>query len=63
MCLFEYVLGIEHDSVDPCHLLENHQHDADHQGLVDAGVMQVGHMEAGALRDETAESQRGGRET
>lgn len=45
MCLFKYVLSVEHDSIDPRHLLEYHEHDADHQRLVDTRVLQVGHVE------------------
>lgn len=51
MCLFKYVLSVEHDGIDPRHLLKYHQHDADHQRLVDTRVLQVGHLETGALRE------------
>lgn len=51
MCLFKYVLSVEHDSIDPRHLLKKHQHEADHQRLVDTGILQVGHLETGALRE------------
>lgn len=49
MSLLENVLGIKHDGVDSSHLLKNHQHEANEQGLVDAGVHQVGQPETGAL--------------
>lgn len=51
MCLFKYVLSVEHDSIDPCHLLKDHQHDADHQRLVDTRVLQVRHLETRTLRE------------
>lgn len=51
MCFFKYGLSVEHDSVDPRHLLEDHQHDPDHQRFVDTGILQVGHLEARALRE------------
>lgn len=50
MCLFKYGLSVEHDGIDPRHLLEDHQHDTDHQRLVDTRVLQVGHLETRALR-------------
>lgn len=50
MCLFKYVLSIEHDGVDPTHLLEDHQHDADQQRLVDTRVLQVRQLEFRTLR-------------
>lgn len=56
MRLFKYGLSVEHDSIDPRHLLEYHQHDADHQRLVDARVLQVGHLEARALTGNTGET-------
>lgn len=49
MSLLENVLGVKHDGVDSCHLLKNHQHYANGQGLVDATVHQVGQLEIGAL--------------
>ncbi len=51
MCLFKYGLSVEHDSIDPRHLLKQHQHDADYQRLVDTRVLQVGHPETGVLRE------------
>ena len=51
MCLFKYVLSVEHDSIDPRHLLKNHQHETDHQRLVDTRIFQIGHVETGALRE------------
>lgn len=51
MCLLEYVLSVEHDGVDPSQLLEDHQHDADQQRLVDTRVLQVRHLEPGPLGD------------
>lgn len=53
MCLFKYGLSIEHDSIDPCHLLQEHQHEADHQRLVDARILQVGKLKTGTLRKKT----------
>lgn len=49
MSLLENVLGVKHDGVDSCHLLKNHQHEANGQGLVYAAVHQVGQLETGAL--------------
>lgn len=49
MCLFKYILSIEHDGVDPAHLLEDHQHDANHQRLVDTRILQVRQLEFRAL--------------
>lgn len=51
MCLFKYVFSVEHDSVDARHLLKYHQHDANNQRLVDAGVFEVGYVEGGTLRE------------
>lgn len=41
MCLFKNVLSVEHDGVDPRHLLKDHQHDANDQRFVDSRVLQV----------------------
>lgn len=49
MSLFENVLSVKHDGVDSRHLLKHHQHGANRQGLVDAGVHQVRQLETGAL--------------
>lgn len=49
MCLFKYILSIEHDGVDPAHLLEDHEHDANHQRLVDTRILQVRQLEFRAL--------------
>lgn len=57
MCLFKYVLSVEHDSIDPRHLLKKHQHEADHQRLVDTRILQVGHLETGALRENRKTTQ------
>lgn len=52
MCLFKYVLCIEHDSIDPRHLLKKHQHEANHQRLVDTRILEIGYLETGALTEK-----------
>lgn len=51
MSLLKNVLGVKHDGVDSRHLLKKHQHEADHQRLVDTGILQVGQLETGTLTE------------
>lgn len=44
--LLKDAVGIEHDSIDPRQLLEDHEGNADDEGLVDARVPQQGQLEA-----------------
>lgn len=51
MCLFKYGLSIEHDCIDARHLLKKHQHDPDHERLVDTRILEVRQLEARTLRE------------
>lgn len=44
--LLKDAVGIEHDSIDPRQLLEDHEGNADDEGLVDARAPQQGQLEA-----------------